>query len=46
MYSLDGKRVLQGAISAIDNTIDVSGLSSSGIYYLNIRNTTVKILKK
>lgn len=45
MYALDGKRVLQGTISAIDNTIDVTGLSSSGIYYLNIQNTFVKILK-
>ncbi|MFD2564732.1 extracellular catalytic domain type 1 short-chain-length polyhydroxyalkanoate depolymerase [Aquimarina rubra] len=46
IFSLEGKLISKGSISASNNKIDVSALSSATIYFLNIANTIIKIQKK
>ncbi|MBQ4804716.1 T9SS type A sorting domain-containing protein [Aquimarina sp. MMG015] len=46
IFTIEGKLTSKGTISITNNTIDVSHLVSSTIYFLNIGNTSIKIQKK
>ena len=46
IFTLEGKLISKGTIASANNTIDVSHLVSSTIYFLNIGSTSIKIQKK
>ena len=45
IYSINGQMVSEHTVSEGVNTIDISSLNA-GMYFMNVNNTMVKIVKK